>query len=78
MEQTICRDAGTVEFWDGYSILYKLWMEHTRYHDRILDVLLSKAEPLWTVLDIGSGNGVLSMPLCAIGCDVTQLEPSTG
>ena len=78
MEQTICRDAGTVGFWDGYSIWYKLWMEHTRYHDRILDVLLSKAEPLWTVLDIGSGNGVLSMPLCAIGCDVTQIEPSTG
>jgi cyclopropane fatty-acyl-phospholipid synthase-like methyltransferase len=30
------------------------------------------------VLDIGAGNGVLSLPLCAIGCDVIAVEPSSG
>jgi len=35
-------------------------------------------EPGWKVLDIGAGNGVLSLPLCAIGCEVTALEPSWG
>lgn len=78
MEQTICQRAATVGFWDGYARWYKLWMDHNNYHDRILDVLLSRAEPGWKVLDIGAGNGVLSMPLCAIGCDVTVIEPSIG
>jgi len=36
------------------------------------------AEPGWSVLDVGAGNGVLSLPLCAIGCEVTALEPSVG
>jgi ubiquinone/menaquinone biosynthesis C-methylase UbiE len=35
-------------------------------------------QPGWKVLDVGAGNGVLSMPLCAIGCEVTALEPSGG
>jgi hypothetical protein len=53
-------------------------MEHTRYHDMINDILMTMAEPGWKVLDIGSGNGVLSLPLSTIGCDVIALEPSTG
>jgi len=77
MQEAICRRAASVGFWDGYAQWYKLWMEHTAYHDRTLDVLTTMAEPGWTVLDIGAGNGVLSMPLCAIGCNVTALEPST-
>lgn len=76
--RNICRRAATVTFWDGYAPWYKLWMEHNRYHDRIIDVLTTMAEPGWKVLDIGAGNGVLSLPLCAIGCDVTTLEPSVG
>ena len=78
LDQAICPRAATVGFWDGYARWYKLWMEHTRYHDKILDVLISLAAPRWKVLDIGAGNGVLSMPLCAIGCDVAALEPSEG
>lgn len=78
MEQVICKRAATVEFWDGYARWYKLWMEHNHYHDRIIDILMTVVEPGWKVLDIGAGNGVLSMPLCAIGCEVTVLEPSTG
>jgi SAM-dependent methyltransferase len=53
-------------------------MEHNRYHDRIIGMLTENVEPGWSVLDIGSGNGVLSLPLCAIGCEVTALEPSIG
>jgi SAM-dependent methyltransferase len=78
MEQVVCKRAASVEFWDGYAPWYKLWMAHTRYHDRIIDFLMAKAEPGWKVLDIGAGNGVLSLPLCAIGCEVTALEPSVG
>jgi hypothetical protein len=76
MEQTICKKAATVNFWDGYAPWYKLWMEHTHYHDRILGMLTENVVPGWKVLDIGAGNGVLSLPLCAIGCEVTALEPS--
>ncbi len=52
-------------------------MEHNRYHDRIIEVLTTTVSPGWKVLDIGAGNGILSLPLCAIGCEVTALEPST-
>jgi SAM-dependent methyltransferase len=53
-------------------------VEHNHYHDRIIGMLMENVEPGWSVLDIGSGNGVLSLPLCAIGCEVTALEPSIG
>lgn len=76
--RNICSRAATVTFWDGYATWYKLWMEHNRYHDRIIEVLTTMVEPGWKVLDIGAGNGVLSLPLCAIGCEVTALEPSVG
>ncbi|MDP2755432.1 MAG: class I SAM-dependent methyltransferase [Nitrospirota bacterium] len=78
MKGTICKRAATVKFWDSYSKWYKLWMEHNNYHDRIIEVLTTMVEPGWKVLDIGAGNGVLSLPPCAIGCDVTALEPSIG
>ena len=78
MGNAVCRKAARVSFWDGYAPWYKLWMEHNRYHDRILDVLFARAEPGWKVLDIGCGNGVLSLPLCGMGCEVTALEPSIG
>jgi SAM-dependent methyltransferase len=78
MEQTICSRVATVSFWDGYARWYKLWMEHTRYHDMIIDMLMTMVEPGWKVFDIGAGNGVLSLPISAIGCEVTALEPSTG
>jgi hypothetical protein len=53
-------------------------MEHNRYHNKILEVLTAMIEPGWKVLDIGAGNGVLSLPLCATGCQVTAIEPSSG
>lgn len=78
MQQTVLKRPSTVAFWDGYAQWYKLWMEHNHYHDEIINILLTQTEPEWKVLDIGAGNGVLSLPLCAFGCDVTALEPSWG
>lgn len=78
MEKTVCKKVATVQFWDIYAKWYKCWMEHNNYHNRIIDVLTTMAEPGWRALDIGAGNGVLSLPLCAIECDVTALEPSSG
>ena len=66
----------TVDFWEGYARWYQQWMEHNRYHDAIVNILLSLARPNWRVLDIGAGNGVLSRPLRRMGCQVTALEPS--
>jgi SAM-dependent methyltransferase len=53
-------------------------MEHTQYHQRIIEVLLAMTYRGWRVLDIGAGNGVLSIPLYVRGCEVTALEPSVG
>jgi 2-polyprenyl-3-methyl-5-hydroxy-6-metoxy-1,4-benzoquinol methylase len=78
MEQAICKRVATVRFWDGYARWYKLWMEHTNYHKRIIEVLMAMTKPGWKTLDIGAGNGVLSFPLYAMGCDVIALEPSIG
>lgn len=76
--EAICKRAATVQFWNGYAKWYKLWIEHNNYHNRIIDVLTTMVEPGWKVLDIGAGNGVLSLPLCAIECDVMAIEPSVG
>jgi len=70
--------VASVEFWDHYAQWYQLWIEHTHYHDGILEILLSRAKPGWRILDIGAGNGVLSFPLSSYGCNVTALEPSAG
>jgi ubiquinone/menaquinone biosynthesis C-methylase UbiE len=78
MEQAICKRVATVKFWEGYAKWYKLWMEHTHYHERIIEVLMAVTTPDWKVLDIGAGNGILSIPLYARGCEVTTLEPSIG
>ena len=78
METAVCKRVATVKFWDGYARWYKLWMEHTQYHQRIIEVLLAMTERGWRALDIGAGNGVLSIPLYVRGCEVTALEPSIG
>ncbi len=78
MEQAVCKRVATVPFWNGYAKWYKLWMDHTHYHQRVIEALLAMTEPGWKVLDIGAGNGVLSIPLYVRGCEVTALEPSIG
>jgi len=76
MEAAVRKQVATVRFWDSYARWYKLWVEHTQYHQRIIEVLLAMSEPGWRVLDIGAGNGILSIPLYTRGCKVTALEPS--
>ena len=68
----------TVDYWDGNAKWHKLWVEHNAYHNKIIKILTTFVQPGWKVLDMGAGNGVLSLPLCAIGCEVTALEPSSG
>lgn len=70
--------AASVEFWDHYARWYKLWVEHTRYHQKIIEVLGKMISPGWRVLDVGAGTGVLSIPLSHWGCHVVALEPSSG
>ena len=78
VDTTICKRAATIPFWNAYARWYKLWIEHNNYHDRIIETLTEVIKPGWKVLDIGAGGGILSLPLCAVGCDVTALEPSIG
>jgi hypothetical protein len=78
MEGILSRRPATVEYWDSNAKWHKLWLEHNGYHNRIIEILMTFVRPGWKVLDIGAGNGVLSLPLCAIGCEVTALEPSEG
>ena len=78
MANKVCNRTASVTFWDGYAPWYKLWMEHNCYHNRIIEVLTTMTEPGWKVLDIGAGNGVLSLPLSAMGCEVIAMEPSIG
>ncbi|MGQ9777651.1 MAG: class I SAM-dependent methyltransferase [Thermodesulfobacteriota bacterium] len=78
-----CSRVSSIDFWDSYARWYKLWIEHTYYHERILKMLKkivrsgqNESIPKWRVLDIGAGNGVLSIPLLELGWEVTALEPS--
>ncbi|NOY65076.1 MAG: class I SAM-dependent methyltransferase [Nitrospirae bacterium] len=78
MDSILCKRVSTISFWNLYARWYRLWFEHTRYHDRIIKTLTEMVRPGWKVLDIGAGNGVLCWPLCAIGCEVKAIEPSIG
>jgi SAM-dependent methyltransferase len=78
MVKTVLDKAASVQYWDGNAKWHKLWVEHNNYHDEIIRTLTSFVKPGWRVLDIGAGNGILSLPLSAIGCKVTALEPSCG
>ena len=80
MNNIIAERHGTsgVHFWDAYAKWYQLWIEHNTYCGPILEFVMDMVEPGWKVLDIGAGNGILSLPLCAMGCEVTALEPSVG
>lgn len=78
MEGILSNSSATVDYWDSNAKWHKLWLEHNEYHNKIVEILTTFVQPGWKVLDMGAGNGVLSLPLCAIGCEVTALEPSEG
>ncbi len=76
MEQAIWRQATDLSFWEDYAPWYRQWIMHSTYHEKILPFVASLVRPQWRVLDIGAGNGVLSVSLERMGCEVTALEPS--
>jgi hypothetical protein len=65
-----------VDYWNRRARWYRVWVEHNRYHEWIIETLINLVQPGWKVLDIGGGSGVLSVPLAARGCDVMMVEPS--
>lgn len=69
---------GTVEFWNRFAPWYEKWLSRGAYHMPLTRELSSMIEPGWRILDIGAGTGALSIPLAALGCRVTALEPSPG
>ena len=70
--------GGTKEFWDTFAPWYEKWLTRGHYHQSIIKDLAQMIEPGWHVLDIGAGTGALSIPMAALGCKVTSLEPSKG
>ena len=76
MEKTIWKQATNLNFWENYAEWYQQWLEHCSYHEGILDFVNAVVRPEWSVLDIGAGSGVLTLPLSQKGCRVTALEPS--
>jgi SAM-dependent methyltransferase len=72
-----CNDIATVSYWEQNARWHKLWINHTDYHSRIISFLMKRVQPHWSILDIGAGDGVLSLPLSALGCRVTAVEPSS-
>ncbi len=77
MDIAICKER-SISFWDLYAKWYDLWVKHNDFHRSIIELLFRLVEPDWQILDIGAGNGVLSIPLVGIGCNVTAIEPSCG
>ena len=69
---------GDITFWDRFAPWYEKWLTRGEYHKVILRELRGIIEKEWSVLDIGAGTGVLSIPMASFGCNVTALEPSSG
>ncbi len=67
-----------ITFWDRFAPSYEKWLTRGNYHKVILRELRCIIEKEWSVLDIGAGTGVLSIPMAPFGCNVTALEPSSG
>jgi hypothetical protein len=79
IEELIARRPGfaaTVAFWEANAPWYSLWLAHNHYHDPICEVLDLFVRPLWNVLDVGGGSGVLSFFLRGRGCHPVLLEPT--
>ena len=65
-------------FWDRIAPWYEKWANRGTYHSVIVKELFQMVEQGWHVMDIGAATGVLSLPMAAMGCSVTAIEPSEG
>jgi SAM-dependent methyltransferase len=68
----------TTAYWDAQARWQQIWLQHNDYHRDVIAFLTAQVQPGWRVLDIGAGNGVLTLPMQRLGCRVTALEPSKG
>lgn len=74
----LTRLRGSVDFWNHFAPWYEKWLSRGAYHMPLTRELSQMVEPGWRILDIGAGTGALSIPMAALGCSVTALEPSPG
>lgn len=72
----IATEIKKISYWNEYAKWYRLWRQHNAYHEPIKRLLFKFIQPETKILDIGAGDGVLSIPLVKRGCCVTALEPS--
>ena len=74
MAKTICKKAASVRLCPVVQAL-----DGTQKLSRQdYPCLTTMVSPGWRVLDMGAGSGILSLPRCTIGCEVTAMEPSIG
>jgi SAM-dependent methyltransferase len=59
-------------FWDGRAASFAKTTSETDYADRFLGIMEPKES--WTVLDVGCGNGVLTIPLAKVVFSVTATD----
>ncbi len=64
--------------WDSVEAARRYWENVWHHQPERLELLLSRLKPAAgrTILDIGSGPGVLAIPLAEAGAEVTAVEPS--
>jgi ubiquinone/menaquinone biosynthesis C-methylase UbiE len=61
--------------WDNIAPKFKKWMEKDDYPEKLLDKI--KTSPNYSVLDIGCGEGVITVPLAKMVSKVTGVDLSS-
>lgn len=69
-------ELNSKRFWEGFD-LWEAYETYTGYPGRLMDSILKGVDRQTTVLDVGAGSGGLSVPLAAVGRQVTAVEPSS-
>lgn len=60
--------------WDGIAKKFRKWMEKDDYPEKLLNKI--KTNPEYSVLDIGCGEGVITIPLAKKVSEVTAVDLS--
>ena len=60
--------------WDGIAKKFRKWMEKDDYPEKLLNKI--KTKPEYSVLDIGCGEGVITIPLAKKVSEVTAVDLS--